>query len=99
MHKMYNKYSTVRNYIYSIPFYSVAPYDLNNTNRSTTTTSDIMKADTGASKTYLKAKHAKYLENLSKLQNGPDATLPNNTRIKAIAQGILPLHPSLLPKA
>ena len=100
MHGIHNRYSKVQNYIYNTPFYSVAPYNHNSKNdKNNTSTSEIMKANTGVSKTYLKKEHEKYLKNLLKLQNGPEATLPNNTRIKAIAKGILPLHPSLFPKA
>ena len=50
--------------------------------------SDIMKADSGASKTYPQEKHAKYLIDLQLLANGPEATLPDNSIIKASAQGI-----------
>ena len=58
-----------------------------------------MKADSGATTTYLKKEHAKFLRNLQSLQNGPKAVLPNNTTIAAAAQGDLPLHPYLTPKA
>ena len=56
---------------------------------------EYMKADSGATKTYLKKKHQKYLENLMKLSNGPLAVLPNNKTIQAISKGDLPLHPLL----
>ena len=49
--------------------------------------SDIMKADTGASRTYLKSDHEKFLINKNKLNNGPKATLPNNDTIQASLQG------------
>ena len=58
-----------------------------------------MKADSGATTTYLKKEHAKFLQNLHILQNGPKAVLPNNTTIAASAQGDLPLHQCLTPKA
>ena len=56
---------------------------------------DIMKADSGASKTYLREKHSKYLNNSQVLYNGPKATLPDNSSIQASMQGNLPLHESL----
>ena len=37
---------------------------------------EYMKADSGATKTYLKKKHQKYLQNLIRLSNGPLAVLP-----------------------
>ena len=58
-----------------------------------------METDSGATPTYLKKEHAKFLQNLQILQNGPKAVLPNNTTIAASAQGDLPLHPCLTPKA
>ena len=60
-----------------------------------TLNNDILKADTGASRTYLQPKHQHHLSNLSNLQNGPVATLPNNEQIKAMAKGNLRLHPEL----
>ena len=60
---------------------------------------DIMKADTGASRTYLKSEHEKYLLNTKILTHGPTATLPNNEQIKASTQGILPLHSAVRPTA
>ena len=60
MHEVHDKYSKVQKYISSTPFYSVAPYSSNNKIRNVNITSDIMKVDTGASKTYLKAEHANF---------------------------------------
>jgi hypothetical protein len=54
-----------------------------------------MKADSGASRTYLKGTHAKFLQNHKKLQHGPTATLPDGSQINTTAQGNLPLHSSL----
>ena len=54
-----------------------------------------MQADSGASKTYIKDEHQKYLNNVRYLVHGPKAILPDNTTIQAIAQGNLPLHPKL----
>ena len=59
---------------------------------------DIMKADSGASKTYIKENHKKYLQDQIILKNGPRATLPNNSTIQATISGQLPLHPSLKHK-
>ena len=58
-----------------------------------------MKADSGATTTYLKEEHSKFFCNLHILQNGPRAVLPDNTTIAASAQGELPLHPLVTPKA
>jgi len=65
----------------------------------TSTNRIIMKADSGATTTYLKEEHSKFLRNLHILQNGPRALLPDNTTIAASAQGELPLHPLVTPKA
>ena len=51
-----------------------------------------MKADSGASKTYLKKEHEKYMHSTTDLSNGPTAILPDNSSIKAKAQGFLPLN-------
>ena len=51
-------------------------------------TTDIMKADSGASRTYLRPQHQKYLQNIQLLHNGPTATLPNNNKIKATVPGL-----------
>ena len=56
---------------------------------------DIMKADSGASKTYLQEKHKTYLLKQQLLSNGPEATLPNNSKTRASLQGKLPLYPKL----
>ena len=84
-----NYFNNKKDYIYNIPSYSVAPLQPNN--------EDIMKADSGASRTYLREKHIKYLKYVKLLTNGPKATLPNNTIIQASVQGRLPLHNYLSP--
>ena len=64
-----------------------------------------MKADSGASKTYLKQSHSKYLTDPQSLANGPRAILPDNSEIQATSQGDLNLsqkikHSSLVfPKS
>ena len=70
---------------------------LNNlfSNVVTSTFSDVLKADSGASKTYIKENHRKYLQHQVILKNGPRATLPNNQTIQATISGQLPLHPTL----
>ena len=60
---------------------------------------DIMKADLGASKTYLQVKHQQYLHDQQVLSNGPQATLPNNSKIRASVQGKLPLNPNVTLQA
>ena len=51
-----------------------------------------MKADLGASKTYLCKRNMKYLDNIKVLLDGSKATLTDNFCIQASAQGNLPLH-------
>ena len=46
-------------------------------------TTDILKSDSGASRTYIQPKHQKYLTNKQFLHDGPTATLPNNENIKS----------------
>ena len=60
---------------------------------------DIMKADSGASKTYLKSAHKIYLQAMQTIKHGPRAILPNNEAIQANLQGNLPLHRDLNPQA
>ena len=55
-----------------------------------------MKADSGASKTYLQEKHCKYLLDQKCLEHGPETTLPDNSKIRASVQGTLPSCPELL---
>jgi len=71
-------------------FYSTLPTAVTSAN-----TKDILKADTGASKTYLKPDHKKYLQNFELLKNGPIATLPNNEKIQAMGKGELSLSQKL----
>ena len=50
---------------------------------------DVLKADSGATKTYIKEKHKHNLTEYKKLLNGPKATLPDKTTIEAKGQGTL----------
>ena len=69
-------------------------YLLNNLSSSVVTLEkpDCMKADSGASKTYLKKEHEKYLHTMTDLAHGPKAILSDNSSIQAISKGLLPLH-------
>ena len=50
-----------------------------------------MKADTGASKHFVKKKDSQFLSNLRELKNGPRAMLPNKATISATHKGFLQL--------
>ena len=56
---------------------------------------DCLKADTGASGTFLKEEHAKYLHNACPAITGPKVHLPNNTILRPSHHGVLSLHDSL----
>ena len=58
----------------------------------------MMKADYGATLTYLKESHVNYFQNIQKLLNEPRAILPNNDTIATSEQDDLSLHPLLNPK-
>ena len=60
---------------------------------------NILKADSGATKHFLKQVHAYLLRNLIPLQNGPKALLPNKTVITPSHSGNLPFSKSLSDKA
>ena len=55
---------------------------------------DYMKADTGASSTFLKEQHYKYLDNSRQILNGPIVHLPNNNTLTPNLQGTLTLNDS-----
>ena len=76
-------------------------YFLNNISSSVVTLDKpaCMKADSGASKTYLKKEHEKYMHSMTDLSNGPKAILPDNSSIQASSQGLLPLHSTFNHKA
>ena len=50
-----------------------------------------LKADTGASRHFIKDEHRQYLSDLTEINNGPCATLPDNTRIHPTFVGDLPI--------
>ena len=56
---------------------------------------DILKADTGASSTFLKHEHSKYLHNPINLTNGPKVYLPDSTTLSPNIQGTITLNDSL----
>ena len=58
-----------------------------------------LKADSGATCHYLKNEHNSFLQNLTKLSDGPYATLPNNSTIQVTHSGFLPLSDILSPQA
>ena len=56
---------------------------------------DILKADTGASSTFLKPEHQQYLHNPVQLTNGPRVHLPDNTTLTPTLKGTITLNDSL----
>ena len=58
-----------------------------------------MKADSGATKTYLKPAHMTYLKKVTKLLDPQDIYLPDNTSLTPTHTGVLDLHPSLPDEA
>ena len=56
---------------------------------------NILKADTGSSRTYLQPSHRPFLRNVQDLANGPKATLPDGSSIQADCQGTLNLIPNV----
>ena len=58
-----------------------------------------MKAETGASRTFLKQGDITKLVKIKKLIDGPIATLPNSANIKVTHKGLLPLHNTLSDQA
>ena len=57
------------------------------------------KANSGASKHFLKPEHASVLRNLLPVPNGPPAVLPNKKKIHPTHQGYLPLSSALSESA
>lgn len=68
---------------------SVAPITHNSSS------SYILKVDSGASSHIIKSQHKNLLDYRQKTPNGPTAILPNNKRISATEQGLLPLTNNL----
>ena len=58
-----------------------------------------LKADTGASKHFVKNEHKKYLAQLQSLIDGPKAMLPNKATITATHKGSLPIGKRLTRSA
>ena len=56
---------------------------------------DILKADTGASSTFLKQEHKKYINHPINIQNGPQVHLPDNTTLTPTLKGSITLNDSL----
>ena len=46
-----------------------------------------MKADSGATRTYIKPEHSSYIQDVKSLINGPEAILPDGSTIQASQQG------------
>ena len=49
----------------------------------------VMKADSGASQTFIKKEHSHFLQDLVPLNKGPEAILPDKSRIQASNKGSL----------
>ena len=60
---------------------------------------NILKADTGASKNFIRETDAQALTHVRALSNGPKAKLPNNTNITSTSIGQLPFTNALSPTA
>ena len=58
-----------------------------------------LKADTGASKTYVRPTDKNILQERKNITNGPKVQIPNGASMKTIESGILPLHKILSDKA
>ena len=58
-----------------------------------------MKADSGATTTYLKTEHMTYLKKVTTLLDLSNIYLPDNTRLTSTHLGVLDLHPSLPDKS
>ena len=69
-------------------------YNSSNSNYAVASTNRLLlpsaKADTGASAHFLKEDHAKLLTNCKSATTNLDATLPDNSKIRASEQGIPP---------
>ena len=55
----------------------------------------ILKADSGASKTYIRPQDQHILNKKQLTTKGNEVTIPNGTSMTTTTTGILPLHPSL----
>ena len=88
---LYNNNIINSNYVYLLPLFTVVS--------KFKAQQQILKVDSGATKTYLQLKHEKILQNAELLRNGPYATLSDNSKIQATVKFTLPLHPNLAPMA
>ena len=61
--------------------------------------SPCLKADSGATKTYLKPAHMTYLKKITTLLDPTKIYLPNNTCLTPTVSGVLNVHPNLPEKA
>ena len=59
----------------------------------------VLKADSGASKTYIRPHDQRVLANKEMVKHKKEVTIPNSTNMTTIEKGDLPLHPLLLKKA
>ena len=59
------------------------------------TTQFLLKADTGASRHFVKSEHLEHLGSIQRIKNGPSALLPNNEKIKPTFVGNLPINTRL----
>ena len=75
--------------LFHTPLFSVASIIAN------TLLTTVMKADTGASKHFVREDDIKFLKQVSLLKDGPRAKLPNNKIITSSKQGNLSLSPAL----
>ena len=59
----------------------------------------VLKADSGASKTYIPPVDIDILRQRVKIYDGPSVAIPNGNQMKTIESGVLPLHSLLSLKA
>ena len=58
-----------------------------------------LKADTGASKTYVRPMDKDILQQRATIKNGPKVQIPNGVSMTTTETGILPLHQNLSTQA
>ena len=63
-------------------------------NTSSSLNTPCLKADSGASTTFIEPEHTKFLRNLSPVNHGPNVHLSNNSILRPKLQGTLALHDS-----
>ena len=62
------------------------------TKNSNSPTASVLKADSGASKHFIRDNDSKHLKNIKALLNGPVAKLPDNKYIRTSSTGLLPFE-------